>query len=111
MRFNVCVNEMAPVFAAVIKGCLMTGMTQKEGNLRDEMTNPPGIKIVSFVVVAESLCGATVTLFDLLKLKDTVLDTNSCESTNGHDRKAADILLHPKVVFAHARSKAATFKF
>ena len=28
---------------------------------------------IVFFVVAESLCGATVTLFDLLRLNDTVL--------------------------------------
>ena len=34
-----------------------------------------------FCVVAESLCGATVSLGDLLSLKDTVLDTHFCKST------------------------------
>ena len=37
-------------------------------------------KTVSFVV-AESLCGATVSLGDFLRLKDTVLDTHFCEPT------------------------------
>ena len=34
-----------------------------------------------FFVVAENLCGATVTLSDLLELKDTVLDPDFCELT------------------------------
>ena len=39
-------------------------------------------KFVIFVVlIAESLCGATVTLFDLLELKNIVSDTYFHEST------------------------------
>ena len=37
-------------------------------------------EIVS-LIVAESLCGATVILSDLLELKDTVLDTHFREPT------------------------------
>ena len=35
----------------------------------------------SIFVVAESRCGAAVTLFDLLGLKDTMLDAHPCKLT------------------------------
>ena len=49
LRFHVCINEMASfeALAAVRTVALMTGMVQREVYPRDEMANPPGMKVLT----------------------------------------------------------------
>ena len=66
---------------------------------------------IDSLAVAESLCGATVSLSDLLGLKDIVHNTHFLRGDYGHHRMTAESLLHAKVAFGKTQSTSAAVRF
>ena len=73
MRFNVCVNEMAPfgAFLAFIKGCISfySSVAEVEVSPQEEMVDPQGMKVFAVerhglpedLVYFRALCGVQLT--------------------------------------------------